>query len=78
MSSRIVRTPGVCGGSARIMRTRIPVWMLEQFRRLGVSEATLLEAYPTVRAIDLVEAWQYADSHPEEMDREIRDNESDD
>ena len=77
MSAHIVRTAGVCGGSARISRTRIPVWPLEQFRRLGASEAKLLEAYPSLRAIDLAEAWRYADSHPVEMEREIRVNEID-
>lgn len=25
--------PGVCGGSAHIIRTRIPVWLLEALRR---------------------------------------------
>jgi uncharacterized protein (DUF433 family) len=75
--SNIVRSPDVCGGSARIIRTRIPVWLLEQFRRLGTSEAELLKAYPTLRAIDLVEAWNYADAHGPEMDHEIRENEED-
>src|SRR4051812_25873303 len=75
--ANIVRTPGVCGGSARVIRTRIPVWVLEQFRRLGTSEADLLKSYPSLRAVDLVAAWQYADSHPEDMDREIRENEED-
>jgi hypothetical protein len=35
----IEETPGVCGGVPRIVRTRIPVWVLEQARRLGASEA---------------------------------------
>ena len=43
----IDKTPGVCGGEARVMRTRVPVWTLAQARRLGVSEATLLASYPT-------------------------------
>ena len=30
-------TPGVCGGEPCIVRTRIPIWVLEQARRLGVS-----------------------------------------
>jgi hypothetical protein len=29
--------PGVCGGEPCIVRTRIPIWVLEQARRLGVS-----------------------------------------
>ncbi|MDQ2711242.1 MAG: DUF433 domain-containing protein [Acidobacteriota bacterium] len=38
----------VCGGEACIVRTRIPVWLLEQARRLGVSEQDLLSAYPSL------------------------------
>jgi uncharacterized protein (DUF433 family) len=68
-------TPGVCGGEARIVRTRIPVWVLEQARRLGVSEADLLRSYPTLRAEDLVHAWAYARAHREEIERQIRENE---
>jgi uncharacterized protein (DUF433 family) len=67
--------PGVCGGEACIVRTRIPVWLLEQARRLGTSEAELLRNYPTLRAEDLVHAWAYALAHREEIDRSIRENE---
>jgi uncharacterized protein (DUF433 family) len=47
----------VCGGSARIVRTRIPVWTLENYRRLGLSEGGILQAFPTLCAEDLVNAW---------------------
>jgi uncharacterized protein (DUF433 family) len=66
--------PDTCGGSARIIRTRIPVWLLEAFRRNGRSEAELLSDYPTLTAEDLANAWNYARSHREEMDREIAAN----
>lgn len=68
-------TVNVCGGSARIVRTRIPVWLLEQARRLGTSEAELLTAYPTLCAEDLINAWAYVRLHREEIDREILENE---
>lgn len=42
--------PEVCNGEPCIVRTRIPVWILEQARRLGASEQALLTAYPTPRA----------------------------
>jgi uncharacterized protein (DUF433 family) len=71
----IESTPDVCGGEPRIVRTRIPVWILEQARRLGTSEADLLRSYPTLRAADLTAAWAYVRSHPEEIDRQIRENE---
>ena len=41
------------------VRTRVPVWVLEQSRRLGMSEDELLRSYPTLRAEDLVNAWAY-------------------
>jgi len=64
----------VCGGAARIIRTRIPVWLLEALRRQGKTDAELLAAYPTLNAEDLANAWNYARSHREEMDREIAAN----
>jgi uncharacterized protein (DUF433 family) len=68
--------PGVCGGEPCIVRTRIPVWVLEQARRLGESEADLLRIYPTLRAEDLATAWAYARSHRLEIEQQIHDNES--
>ena len=67
--------PGVCGGEPCIVRTRIPVWVLEQGRRLGVSEADLLRSYPTLRAEDLTHAWAYVRAHRDEIEQQIRDNE---
>ena len=68
--------PGVCGGEPCIVRTRIPIWVLEQARRLGVSEADLLNSYPTLRAEDLANAWAYVRSHGDEITRQIQDNEA--
>jgi uncharacterized protein (DUF433 family) len=67
--------PGVCGGEPCIVRTRIPVWVLEQARRLGTNEAELLRSYPTLRAADLVNAWNYVRKNREEIDRQIQENE---
>ena len=39
LGSGIESTPEVCGGDPRIAGTRIPVWTLEQYRRLGLTEA---------------------------------------
>ena len=39
LGSGIESTAGVCGGDARIAGTRIPVWTLEHYRRLGLTEA---------------------------------------
>jgi uncharacterized protein (DUF433 family) len=73
----ITKTPGVCGGDACIEGTRIPVWVLVGYRRLGVSESELLYNYPTLSAADLVNAWVYAEAHSEEIETAIRENEED-
>ncbi len=72
----IENTPGVCGGAARIVRTRIPVWTLVQLKNLGASEVTILQSYPTLRAEDLTNAWAYYRSHRHEIDQQIRENEA--
>ena len=74
-SAGIERSPGVCGGEPCIVGTRIPVWVLEQARRLGVSEADLLRSYPTLRAEDLANAWTYTAGHGDEISRAIGENE---
>jgi len=68
--------PDICGGEPRIVRTRIPVWVLVQARRLGLSEAELLRGYPTLRAEDLSNAWAYYRVHREEIERQIKENEA--
>ena len=70
----IESSPLVCGGEPCIVRTRIPVWLLEQARRLGTSEAELLRSYPTLRAEDLANAWADVRSHREEIDRQKLEN----
>ncbi len=71
----IESNPNVSGGEACIVRTRIPVWLLEQARRLGTGEAYLLHSYPSLRAEDLANAWAYVRSHREEIDGQIHENE---
>jgi uncharacterized protein (DUF433 family) len=71
----IESAPDVCGGEPCIVRTRIPLWLLVQARRLGTSEAELLRAYPTLRAEDLANAWAYYRNHRAEIDRQVRENE---
>lgn len=72
---RIESTPGVCGGAPCIAQTRIPIWLLENFRRQGLSDSELLASYPTLRAEDLKIAWDYISLHSTEIERQIREQE---
>jgi uncharacterized protein (DUF433 family) len=66
----------VCGGDPCIVRTRIPVWVLEQARRLGAGDAELLKMYPSLRAEDLANAWAFVRSHRAEVERQIEEHEA--
>ena len=75
LGSGIEATPGVCGGDPVISGTRIMVHTLEQYRRLGLTEAQILAAFPTLRATDLVNAWAYVAAHADEIERQALENE---
>lgn len=78
--SRIVKTKGVCGGSARIVDTRMPIWLIESWRRLWDKDEIFKEAfstaYPFLTASDLNEAYKYARENKEEIEKEILENDS--
>ena len=74
-ASWIQKTPGVCGGRACIRNTRITVWGLVEWRRVGRSDAWIQEGIPGLTQADLDAAWAYYEQHPEEIEQDIRENE---
>jgi uncharacterized protein (DUF433 family) len=75
MTQRIERTPGICGGDARIAGTRIPVWLLVAYRQDGVTDERLLEFYPSLTFGDLSAAWWYFAQNREKILRTIKEQE---
>jgi uncharacterized protein (DUF433 family) len=74
-ASWISQKPDRCGGDACVRETRIPVWVLVNYRRLGASDEDVLRAYPSLSGPDLEAAFGYAAANQEEIDRAIRENE---
>ena len=72
----IESTPDVCGGDARIINTRIPVWALVEAKANGYSDADLLTSYPTLIATNLADAWIYAEAFSDEIEQAIQRNEA--
>lgn len=70
----IKKTAGICGGKARVSGTRIPVWGLENARRIGLSAKQILNRYPSLSERRLKAAWKYAEAHKAEIDRQIQDS----
>lgn len=65
----------VAGGEPCIAGTRIPVWTLVAYKRQGMSDLELLQAFPTLQAEDLYNAWLYYRFHRDEIDHQIEENE---
>ncbi len=71
----IEQTPGVSGGEPCLVRTRIPVWLLVQARKLGSSDMQILQAYPSLRTEDLTNAWTYYEARQAEIEQQIAEHE---
>ena len=69
----IEKNPQVQGGDACVIRTRIPVWTLEAYRRLGWDDVKLLAEFPTLRPADLTYAKLYAEANLEEIEQALRE-----
>ena len=70
------RRPESAGAAPVASAPRIPVWVLENYRRLGWTEAEIFSSYSSLRAADLVHAWAYVDARRQEIDEEIRQSEA--
>lgn len=71
----IEKTPDVCGGSARIRRTRYTVHGLVEWKRLGLTDERILEHHPALTPADLQAAWQYYETHRDEIEQALREEE---
>jgi uncharacterized protein (DUF433 family) len=76
MASWISKRPNYCGGDACIRDSRITVWGLVAYRRLGMSDEQIIQAVLGLTPADLEAACEYAVAHPDEIDQAIRDNEA--
>jgi uncharacterized protein (DUF433 family) len=75
-ASWISKRPNYCGGDACIRDSRITVWGLVAYRRLGMSDEHILRAVLGLTPADLEAAWEYAAAHPDEIDQAIHENEA--
>ena len=74
-TGRIFKQADRQGGDACVHGTRIPVWVLDNCRRLGMPDAQILSTYPSLTPPDLEAAWDYVAANREEIEQAIRENE---
>lgn len=69
----IVKTPGVVGGRARVDGSRIPVWMFVSYFDKDISDADILDWYPTLKQQDIDDAREYIKNNGAEIAQDIED-----
>ena len=67
----IIKTPGTCGGRARIAGKRIPVSSIYRWFLLGCAPEDILEKFDGVLLAEIYAAISYALSNLEEITGEI-------
>jgi uncharacterized protein (DUF433 family) len=77
-TSWIAWRPHPEGYEACIRDTNIHVWGLVAWRQQGLSDEEILSTVQGLTRADLDTAWDYYAAHPEEVDRAIRLNETED
>jgi uncharacterized protein (DUF433 family) len=75
-ASWVMKTPNVCGGDACIRKTRITVWGLVEYRKLGLPDGEILRRLPDLTTADLEAAWDYYQRNLEEIERALWENEA--
>ena len=72
-SADVAKPVASSAGEARIGNTQIAVWELVNAKQLGCSDADLLQIYPQLTALDLANAWDYAEANADEISRTLQE-----
>ena len=71
----VAKTPGVCGGRARVEGTRIRVYNVVFLHRDGASDEKIRETYPDLTPAQIHAALAYYYDNREEIDAELGEDE---
>lgn len=72
----IVKEPDYCSGKAAIDSTGVRVMNVVLLHKRGATEAEILEAYPDLDRAQVYAALAYYYDHPEEIDEDLRADET--
>lgn len=78
IAQTIKKTPGICGGQARVRHTRIVVWTLISLAQQGMNDDAILQDFPGLTQFDLWIVRLYYRDHSDEIDALIASHHSED
>jgi type III restriction enzyme len=67
---------GVCGGRSIIKGTRIPVWSIISWYKLGLSVEEIMREFSQLTPAQIHDAFSYYYDNPKEIEKDIKDNEN--
>ncbi len=67
---------GICGGRSVIEGTRIPVWSLIKWYKLGMSFEEIMREFSQLNPAQIHDAFSYYYDNQEEIEKDIMDNEN--
>jgi uncharacterized protein (DUF433 family) len=70
----IVKTPGTCGGRARVEGTRLAVWHIVDRYLSGQTPTEILTVYPRLTPAALFAALSYYYDHKHEIDADLAEH----
>ena len=67
---------GICDGRSIIEGTRIPVWSIIKWYKLGMSIEDIIREFPQLTPSQIHDAFSYYYDNQEDIEKDIADNEN--
>lgn len=75
MHPHISERKGICGGRSIIVGTRMPVWSIIKWYKVGMSVEDIMREFPQLTPSQVHDAFSYYYDNQEEIERGIIENE---
>jgi type III restriction enzyme len=72
----VFRQKGVCGGRDTVAGTRIPIWSIIKWYKLGLTVEEVMREFPQLTPSQVHDAFSYYYDNPEEIEKDIQENEN--
>lgn len=72
----VFKQEGVCGGRSVITGTRIPVWSIIKWYKLGISVEDIMREFPQLTPSQVHDAFSYYYDNLNEVEEDIIENEN--
>ncbi|HHT9145831.1 MAG TPA: DUF433 domain-containing protein [Candidatus Wunengus sp. YC61] len=72
----IFKQMGVCGGRSVIEGTRIPIWSIIKWYKVGMSVEDIIREFPQLTPSQIHDAFSFYYDNQEEVEKDILENEN--